>query len=440
MRIFVLFAMWLFVLVGRVQADNFLSERLDNWHQWRGPTATGAAPRGNPPSTWSESENVRWKTPIPGEGSASPIVWNDRVFVVSAIATDRVGQAATRPSDQKTIPPDKYYQYVVMCIDRGSGAVRWQQTAAETIPHEGRQRTNTYASASPTTDGQRVYVSFGSRGIFAYDLEGNLCWQRQLGTMRTRYGWGEGASPTIYGDTLVVNWDQEDQSFLVALDARTGETRWKVNRDEPTSWSTPLVVEHQGRTQVIVSATRRIRSYDLASGELLWQCGGLTTNVVPSPVAADGVVYCISNYGQSNAFAISLESRGDITGSEAIVWHYDRGTPYVPSPLLYGERLYFTSRNASPLTSLNAKTGQPVTETVRLPGLQGNVYASPVAAADRIYFTGREGATVVIRHAPQLEVIAVNHLDDPVDASPAIAGRQMFVRGKTHLYCLEAVD
>jgi outer membrane protein assembly factor BamB len=428
----------IFILVSRAGADEFSSGRLDNWHQWRGPEATGVAPRGDPPIRWSPSENIRWKTPVPGEGSASAIVWNDNVFILTAIETERVGQAGAQRPDQKTTPPDKVYQFVVLCIDRATGKIRWQRIAAEKIPHEGRQPTNTYASASPTTDGQRVYVSFGSQGIYAYDMEGTLCWQRDLGQMRTRYGWGEGASPALYGDTLVINWDHEDQSFLVALDARGGQTRWKVDRDEPTSWSTPLIVPHDGQVQVITSATRRIRSYDLGTGQLLWECGGLTTNVVASPVGAQGVVYCVSAYEHSAALAIPLSARGDVTDTDQLAWRYDRGTPYVPSPLLYEGRLYFTRGNSTVMTVLDVKTGQPQNEMVRLAGLRGNIYASPVVAAGRIYFVGREGTTVVLEPGAEPAVLAVNELDDPMDASPAIVGRQMFLRARSHLYCVEA--
>jgi len=417
------------------------------WPQWRGPRADGTAPHANPPVRWSRTENVRWKREIPGEGSATPIVWRDRVFVVTAVQTDRVADAQPESDPSaKTAPPENIYQFVVLCMDRDSGKVRWRRVACEEVPHEGRHRTGSYASASPTTDGRRLYVSFGSRGIFCFDLEGRPLWQRDLGDMRTRYGWGEGASPVAHGESLVVNWDHEDQSFIAVLDAKTGKTRWKAERDEPTSWATPLIVEHKGRVQVIVNGTNRVRSYNLANGEVIWQCGGQTVNAIPSPLAAHGVVYCMSGYRGSAAVAVSLDAQGDLgdgaaDGEEAqgVLWRHDRGTPYVPSPILVESQLYFTRSNSAVLSCLDAATGKPIFGEQRLPALS-SIYASPAAARGRIYIVGRDGTTVVIRQGRKLEILATNRLEEPVDASPALAGDQLFLRGARHLYCFEEDD
>ena len=232
-----------------------------------------------------------------------------------------------------------------------------------------------------------------------------------------------------------MNWDQEAGSFIVALDARTGQTRWKMDRDEPTSWATPLVVDYHRRTQVIVNATRRVRSYDLATGQVIWQCGGQTVNAIPSPVARDGIVYCMSGYKGSLACAIPLDATGDLTDSDKILWRHERGTPYVPSPLLAGDLLYFTESNNPILTCLDIRTGKVLSDRQRIPNLK-NIYASPVGARDRIYFTGRDGTTVVIRRSDKLEVLAVNRLDDPIDASPVVVGKQLFLRGENTLYCI----
>ncbi len=425
-------------------APGIEAERLDNWHQWRGPMANGVAPRGDPPIRWDASTNIRWKVSLPGLGSSSPIVWNDHVFLLAAIETDREASPSQREAilsanqGQLTEPPASYHRYQVIALDRSSGAIRWQRTAREAPPHEGRHATNTFASASPITDGRRIFVSFGSRGIYCFDFEGNAIWQRDLGDMRTRRGWGEGASPALFENTLLVNWDHEGESFLAALDTATGQLRWQVQRDEPTSWSTPLVVSHTDPPQVVVSATNRVRSYDLHSGELLWECGGLTTNVIASPVAAGDTVYCMSWYGKSAVFALPVDGRGDLTQSDRIRWAYHDVAPYCPSPLLYEGQLYFTGANRTILTSLDAATGETVIPPRRLPELQGDMYASPVAAGGRIYFVARDGTTLVAGHGPELEVLAVNRLDDPIDASPAIVGRQMFLRGRGHLYCLES--
>lgn len=428
----------LLLLLSHTAAAESPAERFaHNWHQWRGPDANGVAVDANPPVRWDPSTNIQWKTAIDGEGSATPIIWGDELFLLTAIETDRVAEKPSVPDERaKTRPPGKYVKYVVLCLDRATGNEKWRRVACEDVPHEGRHRTNTFASASPTTDGNRLYVSFGSRGIYGYDLAGNLQWQRDLGQMRTRYGWGEATSPVVYGNSLIVNWDHEDQSFIAVLDTATGETKWTRDRDEPTSWATPLVVEHHGRTQLIVNGTTRVRSYDLSTGDVIWQCGGQTVNAIPSPLAADGFVYCMSGYRGAAAFAISLGVTGDITDTNQPRWVYRRATPYVPSPLLYGSQIYFTAQNTSVLSCLDVESGEAIFDTQRLPGL-GNVYASPVAAAGRIYFTDRDGTTVVLKHGAQLEVIATNKLDAPTDASPAIVGKQLFLRSAQHLFCIE---
>ena len=441
MRNALILMMLAFSTSSTLAEDEFSAQRDHQWHQWRGPTASGVAPHGKPPLRWGEDRNIKWKVRIPGQGSATPIVWKEHIFILTAIETEKKidrppPQTSSRLLTVRKDPPANYYKFVVMALDRETGHTRWQRTAAELVPNEGHHRDHGYASGSPTTDGKYVYASFGSQGIYCYDFEGNLQWKRDLGQMRTRMGWGEGASPTLHNGRLVVNWDQEDQSFLTVLDAKTGKTLWRVDRDEATTWSTPLVVEHDGVEQLIVSATNRVRGHDLATGELLWQCGGQTTNVIPSPVMLDGTVICMSGFRGAAAYAIPLDARGDVTDTDKIVWQHDRGTPYVPSPLLYGERLYFTKSNKSVLSCLNARTGEPLLEKKRLPDLK-SIYASPVGADGRVYFTGRDGTVLVIKHQPELEVLAVNKLDDRIDASAAIVGPQMFLRGKKHLYCIE---
>jgi outer membrane protein assembly factor BamB len=422
-------------------ADEVAKERLNNWHQWRGPLATGEARRGTPPLKWDQKTNIKWKTPIPGHGTSTPIIWGDQIFLLTAIDTGRVAKAEDLPKvdsrlKKKTDAPKTYYKFVVLSIDRKTGRILWQRIATEQVPHEGHHPTHSYAAYSPTTDGKFLYVSFGSRGIYCYDLKGELQFSRQLGRMNTRLGWGEGTSPVVHGDSLILNWDQETGSFITVLSAKTGEPKWKKDRDEPTSWATPLVVEHKGKTQVVVNGTNRVRSYDLANGRVIWGCGGQTINAIPSPVSKDGVVYCMSGYRGSAAFALPLDATGDITGSDTILWHVKRGTPYVPSPLLIGDRLYFTQGNKAILTSLDIKTGKPVIDRQRLSGL-GTLYASPVAAGERIYIADRDGTTLVLKQGDKLEILAINKLDDPIDASPAVVGKQLFLRGRKYLYCIE---
>ena len=248
----------------------------------------------------------------------------------------------------------------------------------------------------------------------------------------------KGVHPVLYGETIIVNWDHEGQSFIIALDKKTGQEHWKVNRDEPTSWSTPIVVEHNGRPQVITSATNATRGYNLATGELIWECGGMTMNTIPSPVSAKGMVYVTSGFRGNALQAIHLASAfGDISGNEkAVAWEYHRDTPYTPSPLLYGDKLYFLKRNDSILSCFNASTGQAYYGPQRMEGIEGNVFASPVGAANRVYLSGGNGTTLVIKHGPQFEVIAQNVLDSSFTASPAIVDNEIYLRGDKYLYCI----
>ena len=413
---------------------------LANWPQFRGPLASGVAPEGNPPAEWSEGDNVRWKVAIPGVGSSTPVVWGDKIFLLTAIETDRKEASIPDPADQPMRPfgikfPNRYHRFVVLCLDRASGQTLWQRTATELVPHEGHHPDNDFASATPVTDGQHLWASFGSRGVYCYDMEGNLKWQKDFGDLTTRLSFGEGSSPALHGDTLVTTWDHDGASFIVAQEALTGEVRWRKDRDEQSAWAAPLIVASGGRTQVVTNATTKVRSYDLASGELLWECGGQVGNVTPSPVTNGKVVFCMSGYRGSALFALPLDQSGDLTDSDKIVWTAGRGTPYIPSPLLYDNRLYFTQANDNLLTCLDAATGKVLIDRTRLPEIR-KIYSSPVGAAGRVYLTSREGVTLVLRHADKFEVLATNKLDEPIDASAAIVGRELFLRGSKHLYCL----
>jgi outer membrane protein assembly factor BamB len=423
---------------ARRWAETAGPEGLNEWRQWRGPLATGEAPQGKPPLTWDEKTHVAWKAPLPGKGASTPIVLGERVFVLAAVDTGRQAAAKDIPKPVPGMrkipkPPTTYHRWLVLCLDRKTGKVVWQRTAAEAVPHEGHHQTHSFAASSPTTDGKRLYVSFGSQGVFCYDLDGKPLWERHLGRMETRVGWGEGTSPALHKGTLYHTWDHENGSFLVALDAATGKTVWKKDRDEVTTWATPLVVEHQGKTQLVVPATKKTRGYDAATGEVLWECAGLTVNCIPSPVARDGVVYCMTGYRGFAGLAIPLGGRGDVTGK--VLWKLGRGTPYVSSPLLAGGRLYFVEALQPLLTCVNAKDGK-VLFRERLPGMD-QVYCSPVAAAGRVYLADRRGTTVVLAQADTFKVLAVNRLGEAIDASPAVAGKQLFLRGEKHLYCIE---
>ena len=402
------------------------------WHQWRGPEATGVSPNGDPPVEWSEDRNIRWKVAIPGKGHASPIVWDQSVFVATAIPTDRKNPA----EGDGQVKPTQMVKFDLLALDRKTGKVLWQRTTREQGPHEGTHGANTWASASPVTDGEHVYAYFGSFGLYCLDMKGNLVWEKDLGDMSVRMKFGEGSSPLLYGNKIVIIWDHQGDSFIVALDKRTGDELWRVPRDEETTWSSPIVVEHGGRRQVITSATNRVRSYDLETGDLLWNGSGVTFNAIPSPVASDGIVYVTSGFRGNVLQAIRIgAAQGDITGSEAIAWELDRDTPYIPSPLLYGDLLYFVKSNNGVLSCLNAKNGKAHYGPLRLEGIEG-VYASPVGAANRVYLPSQNGTTMVLRRGPEFKVLARNSLEDGFDASPAVVDKELYLRGRKFLYCV----
>jgi outer membrane protein assembly factor BamB len=401
--------------------------------------ANGVAPTANPPLRWSENENLRWKTPLPGKGHSTPIVFGDHVFLTAAVPQGEKQQPVYdhAPGTHDNVPVTHRHQFVVLAVSRHDGRILWTNIAHETFPHEGGHETGSLASNSPVTDGERLYAFFGSRGLYCLSLDGELRWKKDFGQMQTLHAHGEGSSPVLHGDTLIVCWDHEGDSFLAALDKRTGKEFWKVARDEKTSWSTPLVVEHEGRTQVVVSATSRVRSYDLASGALLWECAGLSRNVVSSPVAGHGMVFAGNSYDWQAMLAVHLAgARGDITDTPRVAWKLNRLTPYVSSPLLYDDTLYFLRHNQNILSRLEPVSGKPRGEPLRLEGIRDFIFASPVGAAGRIYITARDGVTIVLRHDRDNAVLARNQLDDVFSASPALVDKELYLRGERFLYCI----
>ncbi len=415
------------------------------WPQWRGPRADGVALHGSPPLKWSETSNIRWKVAIPGQGLSTPIIWGERIFLVTAVKTDEAVDPAAVLKAEEALPewrrkagrrPSNVLRFTALAIDRATGKTLWRRTLRETAPYEGTHIDAGWASASPVTDGELLVVQFGSYGTYGLDLDGKVLWETDLGDMKTRRGFGEGSSPVIHGDRVFINWDHEGPSFLAALDRKTGKTIWKVDRDEATSWSTPLLVEHDGRYQLVISATGKSRGYDVRDGSVIWEAAGMTVNTIPSPVSAGGRVFVTSGYRGNMLQAIDLAAaKGDISDSPAIAWRHDRDTPYVPSPLLYGDRLYFLKKNNGILSVFDTRSGKAHYGPVRLDGIAG-VYASPVGAAGRVYIAGRQGKTVVIEAGNDFKVLATNALDDSFSASPAIVGDALFLRGLENLYCI----
>jgi outer membrane protein assembly factor BamB len=406
------------------------------WAQWRGPSMTGVSKTAKPPIEWSESKNIRWKVEVPGRGSASPVVWGDRVFVLTAVPAGVTGPEQHQP--RGALPQRGLHQYKVLALDRRTGKTMWERVAREQEPHEAAHQDNgTWASSSAITDGERVFAYFESRGLYAYDMQGKLLWQTDFGDKKMRNQFGEGSTPVLHGKYLVVVWDHiPGPSFIVALDKVTGKELWRTSRDEMDTWATPLVVEHAGRPQVIVNAMNRVRSYDLETGKIVWEGPGTTMNVIPSPVFGHGMVFIMSGFRGNNLKAIKLaEAKGDISTTGAIAWQLDRDTPYVPSPLLYDNILYFLKTNNGLLSAFDAVSGKPHFQVQRL-AKAAEVFASPVGADGRVYIVGRDGVTMVLKHGTTYEVLAENTLDDGFDASPALVDGELFLRGNRFLYSI----
>lgn len=414
----------------------------ENWANWRGPLQSGTAPDATPPIEWNEDsgekKNIRWKTALPGQGHSTPIIWGDKIFVTAAEKFgDRfVAKPDSDPGAHDNSPVTQKHRFLVICLNRTSGKIVWRKKVNELIPHEGGHNTGSLASASPVTDGHRIYAFFGSNGLYCLDFDGNIVWKKQLGKMHTKHNHGEGASPALFGNTLIINWDHQGQSFIVALNKLSGKEQWKVERDEVTSWSSPTIAKIPDKPQVIVAGTGRVRGYDLKSGKIVWECGGLSNNVVATPIYSDGIVYVGSSYEFKALFAIDIrDAKGDLTGSKRVLWKRKTRTPYVPSPLLYKDKLYFLTHYQGIMTQVVAKTGDDKIGPFRLRGIR-NIYASPVAANDRIFVSDLDGSTLVFSHGDVPRMLALNRLNEGISASAAIVGKQIFLRGSKSLYCI----
>ena len=423
------------IIISLFLVSNTFAQNNSNWPQWRGPLATGAAEKGNPPTEFSETKNLKWKTPIPGKGHATPVVWEKNIIIQTAVPTKEKGDT-TLKSESSRMPgtsTNLIHDYKVILVDRETGKIKWEKTVAKEMPIEDTHKLGSWASNSPCTDGEFIYTYFGSRGMFCLDFEGNILWQKDFGQMVKVMNFGEGESPFLYKDRLFIQWDSEDQSFMVALDKKTGKEVWRVDRDEKSSWATPFAVEVNGTIHVITSATNQVRSYDYNTGKILWTSSGLTRNVIPNPVYADGILYVMSGFRGNALQAIDLaKAKGDITGSDAILWTYNQDTPYTPCPLLMDGKLYFLRANNGELTCLDAKTGKVYYSKEKLEGI-GNLYSSPSGVGERIYVAG-ENICVVIKAGQKFEIISSNELSDNFHASPVIVDNELILRGFESLY------
>lgn len=410
-----------------------------DWPQWRGPHYNGVA-ETEAPVEFGPAKNLAWKAPIPGRGHSTPVVWGKHIYLTTAIPAG--GQAAPPPSEdggRRRGPgggagANIEHELVVMALDRTTGKVVWRQTAARMKPHEGyHRRYGSFASYAPITDGERLWAMFGSHGLYCYTLDGKLVWKKDLPRMQMRNAFGEGGSPVLAGGRLILNLDQEAGSFITVLDKATGKEIWRKERDEVSSWSTPLVVEDGARRLAVVAATNKVRAYDVSNGEIVWECGGLGSNVIPAPVRAGNLVIVMSGHRDPNLLAIRLGRKGDLTGTDAIAWTNQRGNSYTPSPALADGKLYMVSDNGM-VTCLDAATGEAHYRQQRLPKPY-NFKSSPVAAGGRLYLATEDGDVVVLKAGGKFEVLAANTLPDEFFvASPVVVDGTLYLRGQETLY------
>jgi len=413
----------------------------DAWPGWRGPNAGGVA-QGSPPLTWSEKENVRWKTPIPGKGLSCPVIWGERVFLTSAVPTGKAFEGTpagtTRRSPPEVYAPIEEQEFVVLALERKSGAVQWKKSVLTAMPHQTTHPDGSYASPTPVTDGTHLFVSFGSYGVYALTLAGEVVWQKDLGDLLIEEEFGEGSSPVLAGELLVLNWDHEGDSFLLALDKATGAERWRTPRPKGTSWTTPLVVRAGDALEIVVAGVRTI-AYDAASGRELWSYGPADKGggmLMSSPVQSDELVLC-SGGGRAGEVRglVALPAADAGPDAEPLLWSTRTAAPGIPSPIVYEGVLYFLEGNSGILDGLDPTSGERRYGPERLKEV-ADVYASPVAAGGHLYVAGREGKVEVLATRPKLETVAVNTLEDGFDSSPAIAGDELFLRGRASLYCI----
>jgi outer membrane protein assembly factor BamB len=401
------------------------------------------------PDRWTTSRLVLWKIDIPGNGWSSPVVWEDRIFVTSVVnegETEEPRKGLYYGGNRMKIPADTHH-WMVYCLDWKTGKVLWKREAHQGRPQGSLHLKNTYASETPVTDGEHVYAYFGNLGVFCYDMDGELVWSKSWNPVKTRYGWGTAASPVFHQDRLYIVNDNDDQSFIVALDSKTGDQLWRVDRDEDSNWSTPLIWINDLRTEIVTAGTDKVRSYSL-DGKLLWQFGGMSSITIPTPLSAFGMVYITSGYVGDQlrpVYALKPGASGEITlkenesSNEYIVWSQRQAGPYNPSPLIYGD-YYYTLLDRGFLTCHDARTGELVYGKRRIERGAGAFTASPWAYNGKIFCLSEDGDTFVIEAGPEFKVIGKNPLEEMCMATPAISKSSLIVRTASKLYRIGQTD
>lgn len=420
----------------------------DQWPQFRGPGSSGVSDGSGLPDQWSATENVTWKTKIPGRAWSSPIVWGDCIFVTSAIQEEGESEAVKKGlyfgGERK--PEGKMYRWMVYCLDWNTGKIVWEKAAGRQVPKHGHHLKNSMASETPTTDGQRVYAYFGCLGLFCYDFNGTLLWFRSWGDYATRANWGTAASPVVHGERVYVVNDNEEKSFLTALDAKTGNEVWRVLRDEKSNWATPLVWQNEKRTELVTGGSNRVRSYDL-DGKVLWELGGMSSIHIPTPFATRDMLYLSSGFvvdRNKPLMAVRPGASGDIslkadeTSNQNVVWCQKQAGPYNPSPILYGEYVYVLYDRGL-LSCYEARTGKEIYAKTRIDPKVSAFTASPWAYDGKLFCLSEDGDTFVIQAGPEFKLLRTNRVDELCMATPAIARRSLILRTESQLLRIESL-
>ena len=432
----------LFIVLGLCPALDAQS----NWPALRGPDARGVATGTDLPDRWSKTENVLWKRDLEGRGWSSPVVWGNRVFITTVVnegKTEAVKRGLYFGGDRKTAPTTIHH-WKVMCLDLKTGKRLWEHEVAKAKPTHGHHVKSSYASETPVTDGKRVYAYFGNVGIFCLTVDGKPLWSHKLDAVKTRYGWGTAASPVLHGDRLYLVNDNEEQSYLLALDATTGKVEWRVDREEKSNWSTPFVWKNELRTEIITPGSGRNRSYGL-DGKLLYEWSGCSSITIGTPYSKFGLLFVSSGYvgdRRKPIFAIRPGASGDIsldgdeTSNDHIAWCQKRAAPYNPSTIVVDDLLYVLL-DRGVMTCYEAKTGKEVYGRQRLP--DGMAFtSSPWAYNGMIFCLSEYGQTFVIKAGRKFELLHTNSLeeDELCMATPAIAGNRLIIRTENRVYCI----
>ena len=421
-----------------------------DWPSFRGPAASGVADGQNLPIQWDAQQriNLVWKTAVQGLAHSSPVVWGDKVFLTTAVSSDPGATFKPGLYGEGTASDDlSVHRWNVLCLDRTTGKFLWERIAYKGVTKEKRHIKSTYANATPATDGRIVVAFFGSQGLYAYSLSGDLLWKRDLGRFDVgaydapEFEWGTASSPILYKDLVIVQCDQQKGSFLAALDAKTGTTVWRTERDELPSWGTPTLVAARARAELVTNGSKFIRGYDPASGKELWRLGGSSKITAPTPVASNDLIIVASGRRpEAPIFAIRAGANGDITlpsgqsRSRSLAWSNGQRGPYMPTPLIYGGYVYILG-NAGILDCYTLADGQEIYRN-RIPDAGSGFSASPVASDGKIYLSGEDGEIFVVKAGLKFEILARNELGEPLMATPAISRGLMIVRGQHHVWAI----